>query len=750
MGARQEEWKHDPLGRFTYRFWDGSRWTEWVSTAGITTTDPITLRDRAALLRTSVEVLRKRQRFAAQAEPVTRSQAHPGEPLPPPQLQDRAERKTTRGICEARFSHPEIDRERVQTMVDARSLHALMETMPSGWSKGRQAPQFPPVKRLIIPEDCTPEGLDSVIRDWEERETERDKLAAVRIKKWESVVREAWVQVLLAEAVLRELDHPPGKLISQHNTLLGRLESMELSESSIDEQLAARRLARGSLINESMAAPDLIRKLLESTLSDLARLTNATEDVAEGIRFEVASINRDIEDTINNVGRPDPPARALEEPPAWSTWLTATRKHVAKYGPEGPGARLTRFHQQRLKTRLMSVVSEATSQFQERRTSLSNALENAERARRLCQPSGNPRQKPSGHTTNFAHLRTELDAASHSLRQQLDQLKMAEEWLSREQTSLNEKLRDVYLNTTLLDSADRVDAIYQALQAQQSSKFSDHETVVQQAAHDYWIRRCATDAAKKERQRQDSRRAAHLKRTVRQKTERIAKIDLEIQTRTSNMSRLKEAVDAAKKKARRAKEDLDLLPPGSKRRQSLTLRLHRANEDLADAIKRADLTDLYKKRSELENALAVETNELQNATGLRRPGPAPSIGFVADSHEFEKFLASWMRWAGWPDAHVMPIGPDGGVDVRATGALGQAKYWDKPIGIEEVQRHNGVCEGIPNRGRIFLSKNGYTPDAVKFANSAGLVLLAMETDKAGRAKAVGVSKLAKALLIELG
>ncbi len=126
-------------------------------------------------------------------------------------------------------------------------------------------------------------------------------------------------------------------------------------------------------------------------------------------------------------------------------------------------------------------------------------------------------------------------------------------------------------------------------------------------------------------------------------------------------------------------------------------------------------------------------------------GKAPRAGFIANSHEFEKFMAKWMQWLGWNDASVMPIGPDGGVDVTAKGVKGQAKYWDHPVGIEEVQRHNGVCEGIPKHGRVFLAKNGYTKQALQWAETHDLPLFEMKVGSKD-AEVVASTKMAQKLL----
>ncbi len=137
----------------------------------------------------------------------------------------------------------------------------------------------------------------------------------------------------------------------------------------------------------------------------------------------------------------------------------------------------------------------------------------------------------------------------------------------------------------------------------------------------------------------------------------------------------------------------------------------------------------------------IATADKANAAAGGWPkGKAPRIGYIANAHAFEKYMAEWMRWLGWDDAKAMPVGPDEGIDVKATGALGQAKHWDTEVGIEEVQRHNGVCEGIQKYGRVFLSKSGYTPQAIKWANDRDLPLFEM---KAG-SKDAGVVASSKA------
>jgi Protein of unknown function (DUF2510) len=41
VSAVPASWQPDPSGRFEQRYWDGSAWTEHVSTGGVTTADPV-------------------------------------------------------------------------------------------------------------------------------------------------------------------------------------------------------------------------------------------------------------------------------------------------------------------------------------------------------------------------------------------------------------------------------------------------------------------------------------------------------------------------------------------------------------------------------------------------------------------------------------------------------------------------------------------------------------------------------------
>ena len=45
---------------------------------------------------------------------------------------------------------------------------------------------------------------------------------------------------------------------------------------------------------------------------------------------------------------------------------------------------------------------------------------------------------------------------------------------------------------------------------------------------------------------------------------------------------------------------------------------------------------------------------------------------------------------------------------------------------DQGQRQCDRCQGIQKYGRVFLSKSGYTPQAIKWANDRGLPLFEMK------------------------
>jgi hypothetical protein len=97
-------------------------------------------------------------------------------------------------------------------------------------------------------------------------------------------------------------------------------------------------------------------------------------------------------------------------------------------------------------------------------------------------------------------------------------------------------------------------------------------------------------------------------------------------------------------------------------------------------------------------------------------GEEPPSRYIADANDAEIAAAEFMRWLGFLDASATPIGPDGGIDIAASNAVGQVKDYGKPIGSPDIQQHLGVAIGEGGKLPIFFARSGYTTNALEFAN----------------------------------
>lgn len=93
---------------------------------------------------------------------------------------------------------------------------------------------------------------------------------------------------------------------------------------------------------------------------------------------------------------------------------------------------------------------------------------------------------------------------------------------------------------------------------------------------------------------------------------------------------------------------------------------------------------------------------------------------VQDWKSAEDIAAEWMRKNGWVDAAVTGRGPDVGIDITATGAVGQVKWFTNGrIGRPDVQRLRGAAP-IRSRALFFACADAgagkpYTQQAKEWA-----------------------------------
>jgi hypothetical protein len=80
-----------------------------------------------------------------------------------------------------------------------------------------------------------------------------------------------------------------------------------------------------------------------------------------------------------------------------------------------------------------------------------------------------------------------------------------------------------------------------------------------------------------------------------------------------------------------------------------------------------------------------------------------------------------MRYWGFDDAARTPTGPDGGIDVMSSRAIGQVKAHYKPIGRPDLQRLCGEAVA-QQKLALFFSLDAYTAEALDWGTKVGMAL----------------------------
>ncbi|MEU9575044.1 restriction endonuclease [Streptomyces massasporeus] len=103
---------------------------------------------------------------------------------------------------------------------------------------------------------------------------------------------------------------------------------------------------------------------------------------------------------------------------------------------------------------------------------------------------------------------------------------------------------------------------------------------------------------------------------------------------------------------------------------------------------------------------------------------------ISSWQQAELNAARWMRHWGYTDATAHPGGPDSGIDVRATGALGQVKYQAAQVGRPELQRFVGARPHGSAAQLIFFTGSNYASTALAYAQERNIALFTYRLDGA--------------------
>jgi hypothetical protein len=110
------------------------------------------------------------------------------------------------------------------------------------------------------------------------------------------------------------------------------------------------------------------------------------------------------------------------------------------------------------------------------------------------------------------------------------------------------------------------------------------------------------------------------------------------------------------------------------------------------------------------------------------PPKAPVPRQIRSWQDAEVNAAEWMRYWGYRNAVARPGGPDGGADVRATGALGQVKYQAALVGRPELQRLVGARGRALETELLFFTGSDYAATALAYADEMDIALFQFALD----------------------
>lgn len=97
------------------------------------------------------------------------------------------------------------------------------------------------------------------------------------------------------------------------------------------------------------------------------------------------------------------------------------------------------------------------------------------------------------------------------------------------------------------------------------------------------------------------------------------------------------------------------------------------------------------------------------------------MDYIITPHQAEVNAQNLMRSWGYSDAVAGAGGADGGIDVRSKRALAQVKWKGGVTGRPDCQRLVGA-RGTGSEQLFFFSANGYSAQAIEYADEVGMAL----------------------------
>lgn len=139
----------------------------------------------------------------------------------------------------------------------------------------------------------------------------------------------------------------------------------------------------------------------------------------------------------------------------------------------------------------------------------------------------------------------------------------------------------------------------------------------------------------------------------------------------------------------------------------------------------SDPRDLYTKRARRRLRKAAARQVRSRAAQVKRAtipvtSVPPATGFMTP-RDAEHLAAQIMANLGAMNVRVTQATRDGGLDVEADGFVAEVKHYADAVPAAPVHRIFGVAQSRGARA-LFFTLTGYRPEAVAFAETAGVAL----------------------------
>lgn len=136
----------------------------------------------------------------------------------------------------------------------------------------------------------------------------------------------------------------------------------------------------------------------------------------------------------------------------------------------------------------------------------------------------------------------------------------------------------------------------------------------------------------------------------------------------------------------------------------------------------AFLNEYPSKKAEYEKRVSSHADSAERERQFLDSNPGAVLRRAPkNAFEFEFICANWLRFWGESGVVVTQKSGDGGLDVVSAKFGAQVKFYsDKPVGRPEIQQLYGAASGNGLQPLFFAYSNGYTPQALEWAQQTGV------------------------------